>query len=148
MAGRLEFKEKLGDILKEAIAQGGEMQKEEVEKFFAEDGLSEEQIDLVCDYLLSQKVSVYGYQKKSGVVRMVEEPTKLRTEEQAYLVEYRRSIEEIQKKAAKEPMEEKMAYYLPKIVDEALKMHRGNVFLGDMIQEGSLSLVLALSETE
>ena len=49
MAGRLEFKEKLGDILKEAIAQGGEMQKEEVEKFFAEDGLSEEQIDLVCD---------------------------------------------------------------------------------------------------
>ena len=42
----------LGDILKEAIAQGGEMQKEEVEKFFAEDGLSEEQIDLVCDYLL------------------------------------------------------------------------------------------------
>ena len=41
MAGRLEFKEKLGDILKEAIAQGGEMQKEEVEKFFAEDGLSE-----------------------------------------------------------------------------------------------------------
>ena len=48
MAGRLEFKEKLGDILKEAIAQGGEMQKEEVEKFFAEDGLSEEQIDLVC----------------------------------------------------------------------------------------------------
>lgn len=148
MAGRLEFKEKLGDILKEAIAQGGEMQKEEVEKFFAEDGLSEEQIDLVCDYLLSQKVSVYGYQKKSGVVRMAEEPTKLSTEEQAYLVEYRRSIEEIQKKAAKEPMEEKMAYYLPKIVDEALKMHRGNVFLGDMIQEGSLSLVLALSQTE
>lgn len=34
MAGRLEFKEKLGDILKEAIAQGGEMQKEEVEKIF------------------------------------------------------------------------------------------------------------------
>ena len=28
MAGRLEFKEKLGDILKEAIAQGGEMQRE------------------------------------------------------------------------------------------------------------------------
>ena len=52
MAGRLEFKEKLGDILKEAVAQGGEMQKEEVEKFFSEDGLSEEQIDLVCDYLL------------------------------------------------------------------------------------------------
>ena len=34
MAGRLEFKEKLGDILKEAVAQGGEMQKEDVEKFF------------------------------------------------------------------------------------------------------------------
>ena len=29
-----------------------------------------------------------------------------------------------------------------------MKMHRGNVFLGDMIQEGSLSLVLALSQTE
>ena len=44
MAGRLEFKEKLVDILKEAIAQGGEMQKEEVEKFFAEDGLSENRL--------------------------------------------------------------------------------------------------------
>lgn len=149
MADRLEFREKLGDILQKAIAQGNEMTKEEVDAFFAEDGLSEEQIGLVCDYLLSQKVSVYGYQKQPGMVTTAsEEPVRLSTEEQAYLVEYRKNIEELQGKHTKDAMEEKMAYYLPKIVEEALKMHRGNVFLGDMIQEGSLSLVLALAETE
>lgn len=149
MADRLEFREKLGDILQKAIAQGNEMTKEEVDAFFAEDGLSEEQIGLVCDYLLSQKVSVYGYQKQPGMVTTAsEEPVRLSTEEQAYLVEYRKNIEELQEKHTKDAMEEKMAYYLPKIVEEALKMHRGNVFLGDMIQEGSLSLVLALAETE
>lgn len=148
MAEHLAFKEKLGDILKKAIAQSNEMRREEVEAFFAEDGLSAEQIDLVCDYLLSQKVSVFGYKKANTESEASKEQAKLSTEEQAYLAEYQKDIEEIQRKSNKDAMEEHMAYYLPKIVEEALKMHRGNVFIGDMIQEGSLNLVLALAQTE
>ena len=45
-------------------------------------------------------------------------------------------------------MEEvRMAYYLPKVIEEAIKMHHPDIFIGDMIQEGSISLMLALNAT-
>ena len=42
--------------------------------------------------------------------------------------------------------EARMSYYLPKVVDEALKMHHVEIFVGDMIQEGNISLMMALDE--
>ena len=42
--------------------------------------------------------------------------------------------------------EVRMAYYLPKVVEEAVKLHHADVFIGDMIQEGNISLMLALKE--
>ena len=53
MADRLEFKEKLAGILALAEGQNGKITVDEVEKYFEEDGLSQEQMNLVCDYLLS-----------------------------------------------------------------------------------------------
>ena len=45
-------------------------------------------------------------------------------------------------------MEEvRMAYYLPKVIEEAIEMHHPDIFIGDMIQEGSISLMLALNAT-
>lgn len=39
-------------------------------------------------------------------------------------------------------------YYLPKVVEEAIKVHTTGAFIGDLIQEGSLSLMMAMSEAE
>ena len=39
-----------------------------------------------------------------------------------------------------------MAYYLPKVVEEAVRLHHPEVFIGDMIQEGNIVLMLALKE--
>ena len=39
-------------------------------------------------------------------------------------------------------------YYLPKVVEEAIKVHTAGAFIGDLIQEGSLSLMMAMSEAE
>ena len=68
MADRLEFKEKLAGILALAEGQNGKITVDEVEKYFEEDGLSQEQMNLVCDYLLSMKMAVVGY-KQTGYER-------------------------------------------------------------------------------
>ena len=58
MADRLQFKEKLAGVLALAEDQNGKITVDEVEKYFEEDGLSQEQMNLVCDYLLSMKLSL------------------------------------------------------------------------------------------
>lgn len=144
MADRLEFKEKLSGILSAAREQGGKIALEDVELYFEEDRLSQEQIDLVCEYLLAQKIAVTGYVPKSGTVKeRKEEPAPLSNEEQSYIEEYLKDIDQMQGKSLAEA---RMAYYLPKVVDEALKMHHAEIFVGDMIQEGNISLMMALDE--
>ena len=82
---------------------------EEIEKFFEEEALSAQQIELVCDYLLSQKVAVSGYEKKPGVIRQAEEEREeLTREEQEYLESYLREIHEM---VPRTPEESRLAAY-------------------------------------
>ena len=93
MADRLEFRSKLSSIQELAAGQGNRLTVEEIEKFFEEDSLSREQTELVCDYLLSQKVSVIGYKKQPGkIIEAEEEAADLDSEEQAYLADYMQNI--------------------------------------------------------
>lgn len=144
MADKLKFQEKLSSIVQLAEEKQMHLNIEEIEKFFAEENLSSEQIELVCDYLLSQKVAVSGYEKKPGIIRAAgeEEQQDLTKEEQDYLESYLREIGEM---ISHTPEESRMAFYMPLVTEEALKMHREGVFLGDVIQEGNVSLVSALS---
>lgn len=143
MADKLEFREKLSGILELAKNQGGRIALEEVEKYFEEDGLSKEQTDLVCEYLMSQKMAVTGYVKRGGTIKeKEEEPSVLSQEEQSYIEEYLRDIDQLKGNNIEDA---RMAYYLPKVIDEAIKLHHPEVFIGDMVQEGSISLMLALN---
>lgn len=146
MADRLEFRSKLGSIQETAAGQGNRLTVEEIEKFFEEDGLSQEQTELVCDYLLAQKVIVAGYKKQPGkIIESGEESADLSSEEQEYFTEY---IQEIENMRGGSVEEARMAYYLPFVADAALQMHRKELFIGDMIQEGNLSLMAALRRFE
>lgn len=146
MADRLEFRSKLSSIQELAAGQGNRLTMEEIEQFFEEDSLSREQTELVCDYLLSQKVSVIGYKKQPGkIIEAEEEAADLDSEEQDYLAEYMQDIEGIKSGNAEEA---RIAYYLPLVVDTALKMHQKEVFIGDMVQEGNISLMAALGRCE
>lgn len=144
MADKLKFQEKLSGILQLAEEKQMHLNIEEIEKFFAEENLSSEQIDLVCDYLLSQKVAVSGYEKKVGVIRTAgeEDRQELTKEEQDYLESYLREIGEMISHTAEES---RMAFYMPLVTEEALRIPREGVFLGDVIQEGNVSLVSALA---
>ena len=86
MADRIKFQEKLNGIWDMAKSQGGRISLEEVEIYFEEDHLSEEQMNLVCEYLLSQKMAVTGYIQTKGRVKdrgEEQEGERLSSEEQS-----------------------------------------------------------------
>ena len=61
MGSEKEFLQKLKELLDIAAVSGNRITTEEVGAFFGDSELSEEQMLLVYDYLLTQKISVVGY---------------------------------------------------------------------------------------
>ena len=121
MAERLEFREKLAGILTLCESQNNITDKATVEAYFAEDNLSAEQMELVFDYLLSKKVIVKGYVKAGGSIKNAEnteEPIRYTQEEQNYLNLY----------------------------EQAKEMHRADIYIGDLVQEGNMGLMLAMED--
>lgn len=144
MADRAQFQKKLGELLAVAAGQGNKMTQQEVEAFFQEDQLNEEQMNLVSEFLMSQKVEVSGYTGNSRNDDEEEKDT-LSRQEKDYVAEYLIDIEKMPKTTENEVT---LAYYLPKVVEEAVRLHIPGVFIGDIIQEGNVSLMMYLSEKE
>ena len=118
MAERLEFREKLAGILTLCESQNNITDKATVEAYFAEDNLSAEQMELVFDYLLSKKVIVKGYVKAGG------------------------SIKNLKGLRDGDPLKE----LLPAILTMAKEMHRADIYIGDLVQEGNMGLMLAMED--
>lgn len=155
MDGKTEFLEKLNGLRKKAKEQGNRITTEEVKAYFSEDALTEEQIALVFDYLLAQKVAVQGYLKMDS---KEEEQEMLSEEERGYLKAYLSDLETI-RPADKEELPALFAQaaaresgakarlteiYLKEVVEVAKELHIPEVFLGDLIQEGNLGLMLGV----
>lgn len=159
MDNRLKFQEKLGEIREIAHKANDRISVEEAEKYFEDDHLTQEQMDLVCDYLLSQKIVVKGYEKKGGMVKEAsKEPVNYTEEEKRYLRNYREELsaiasvgeEELEKilvqakKGDSLSKSKAIEQYLPRVIEIAEEMYRPDIFLGDMVQEGNVGLVLAM----
>ena len=56
MADRLQFQKKLSGLVRLCNEKGRMIEIDEVEAYFGEDGLTDEQMELVYDFLLSQKI--------------------------------------------------------------------------------------------
>ena len=111
------------------------------------DNLTDEQMNLVHEFLMSQKVEVIGY---TGTIENTEkteqeEKDTLSQQEKDYVAEYLIDIEKMAKQTEEEVT---LAYYLPKVVEEAVKLHMPGIFIGDVIQEGNVSLMLYLGENK
>lgn len=149
MSDRLEFQGKLQRVLEFAKSKGQKIALEEVEKYFEEDQLSKEQLQLVCEYLLAQKVAVSGFEKNNASAHEEREEQKseevpaLSEEERKYVESYLLEMKEIRAESAAEM---RMASLFPKVVEEAVKLNHPQVFIGDVIQEGNVWLVQALVE--
>lgn len=144
MAERLEFRQKLAGILALCASQNNITDKTTVEEYFAEDNLSKEQMELVFDYLLSQKVIVKGYVKAGGSIKNAEKPedvVRYTQEEQDYLNLYEQDLKGLREG---DPLKE----LLPAILSMAKEMHRTDIYIGDLVQEGNMGLMLAMEEHE
>lgn len=161
MADKLEFRSKLSGILEMAIEYDYKLTCEQVEQYFEEDQLTQEQMELVFDYLLAQKVAVKGYTKKGGSIAEVgvnDDLEVLSAEEEAYLKEYLWDLEAIRSVKEGELLSLYEAInqgdslakgrltelYLMKVVEIGKEMNHPEIFLGDLIQEGNVSLMIAL----
>ncbi|MEF9941589.1 MAG: sigma-70 domain-containing protein [Lachnospiraceae bacterium] len=161
MKDQVQFREKLSGIVALAEEEGKRISTNEVEKYFEEDALSTEQMELVYDFLLAQKIVVKGYEKKGGTVKPREKETLLLTkEEEDYLKLYLSDLSMIkpedrgekerlfqQAKAGEAFAKSRLIeLHLSQVVAIAKEMNHPDVFLGDLIQEGNVSLMLALDE--
>ena len=155
MENRLEFLNKLNELVKVAKGKGSTVEIDEVKAFF-EGALTEEQFELVFDYLLGQKVVVKGYFKMPE--EEVKETVTYSEEEIAYLEEYCKDLQAFAdaKEGEKEKLflallrgddsvkERLIGIYLKEVVEIAKEMYTEGIFIGDLIQEGNVGLILGL----
>ncbi|XCP84931.1 sigma-70 domain-containing protein [Roseburia hominis] len=141
MAGKLEFREKLAGIQSLCKSKNNQIEKSEVEEYFQEDNLSREQMDLVFDYLLSQNIVVKNYIKTGGAVIQAEENEEiaLSAEEQQYLSTYEEELRQMKDNPF-------LKNCLQNVIQIANELHRPEIFLGDMVQEGNVGLMTAMSQ--
>ena len=157
MKGKAEFLKKLNDLVTVVHEKGNQITVDEVKTYFSGMDLNEEQIELVFDYLLAQKVVVKGYIKMDMPVS--EEVQLVLTEdEEAYLREYQEDLKAFKPVTEQEREElfEKMIkgnshaknriveMYLQDVIEIAKEMYHPEIFLGDLIQEGNVGLILGV----
>ena len=155
MEARAEFLKKLNGLVAVAKGQGDQITIDEVKAYFSDAALTEEQFELVFDYLLAQKVVVKGYIK---MTEAAEEKLTYTDEEEAYLKEYLNDLGAFKEEKAgeKESLFEELIggdasaknrlteLYLKEVVEIAKEMYHPEIFLGDIIQEGNMGLILGL----
>ena len=155
MEARAEFLKKLNGLVAVAKGQGDQITIDEVKAYFADAALTEEQLELVFDYLLAQKIVVKGYIK---MTEATEEKLTYTEEEEAYLKEYLNDLGAFKEEEAgeKESLFAKLIggdvsaknrlteLYLKEVVTIAKEMYHPEIFLGDIIQEGNVGLILGL----
>ena len=154
---KAEFLEKLSGLVQMAKAQESQITIDEVKAYFDGMDLTEDQMELVFDYLLAQKVVVKGYLKLNEEVEE-EEKIVFTAEEEAYLKEYEEDLKAFrpESEGERETLFAKVIagddnarnrlieIYLKDVIEVAKEMYHQDVFLGDLVQEGNVGLILGL----
>lgn len=85
MQDKIIFREMLSELKALADSKGGRITTEEAEAFLVNAHLDGEQLKLIYEYLLGEKIQVVGYESESGrrkVLHPTEEPTEKQREEE------------------------------------------------------------------
>lgn len=153
-----EFQDKLKEIQTLAMKNGKQVQAELVQQFFGEEGMDQEKLKKVFDFLEMQGITVHGYSKKCEVTQKVEEVLQvpLTAEEEEYLEEYLETFGEIEGFdreqlladfiAGEDVKESILKSYQKEVVQIAKELHSGGIFFGDLLQEGNMGLLMALEQ--
>lgn len=156
----LEFQKKLSEICALAAENGKKLTAVQIKETFSGMELKKEQLLKVLSYLNQQGISIEGVElPEKGEKEETRRAVPLTEQEQTYLEEYKRSLsafspsekslEELFGELAKgseEAKSELAGRYLETAAELAAEMNCEEIFLGDLIQEGSLSLMAALNQ--
>lgn len=174
MQERIIFREMLSEIKALADDRGSRLKVAEVQDFFRNAHLNEEQMNLVYEYLISQKIQVEGYvsgdSRESGIKENVCQAQKSPAEEtkagetwegrDEYVQMYLRDLKAVLPadedeelglfiRAAQGDSLAKgriVELHLQTVYDVAQTYRMGELPLGDLIQEGNVALMMAVDQ--
>ena len=165
-----EFQQKLVELLVKAENQDKNLKNEEILEVFGMNQLSADQLQSLYEYLRIQGIRIQGMELKKMDIRADFQPENekeaekkenplvtLEMEDEECLKEYRSYLEMIleEKEGEREQLlaayaegdvsaTERLAQlYLPYLLDTARNMYRKGIYIGDLIQEGNMSLLTA-----
>ena len=156
-----EFQAALMRIQEQAEAQNRSIDQASVRAFFEGEDLSEEQMSLVFDYLLSRRIRVKGYAKKTAGSEEKKECS-LPAAAEKVLKEYTQqlSVYRAEKKGEWADLlprlkrddaaawDRLMELFLKKVPDIVRENYTSQIPIGDQLQEGSAALLQALSDPQ
>lgn len=157
----IEFQNKLKEVQTLALNNGKKVQASLIEKFFDEEGMNQEKLQKVYDFLEIQGIHVEGLQKAQkpdsveDSVPVILEEIPLTAEETEYLQEYLEGFESEERLVKEELLEKLLAgnqdcveklirVYQSEIVNAAKALNCEDIFFGDLLQEGNMGLLTAL----
>lgn len=151
MINQNEFLKQLEDLLEYAKAKESKISKKEIQEYFSEMELNEEQLNLVYAYMAEHNVEVSGFQEEKKEEKMTAEDSR-------YLKIYRKEINSLpvrDEEAMKEIYIRMSAgdesikavaveSHLKRVITIASKYKNRGVLLEDLIQEGNIALIEAV----
>lgn len=156
-----KFLEMLKEIMEVAKVQGNRISKDELARLLGDVELSEEQFESVYAYLAENKIEVDGFVYVPPKKEVPEEE-KVSKEDSIYLKMYKEELQEVEqltKKEKEEILRELVAGeernkqrllngFLHDVITIVQKYKNKGVRVEDLIQEGNMGLVMAVSELE
>lgn len=158
----LEFQNKLEDLCNMAKVKNNVLHKEQIREHFQNMGLEKSQLLKVLQYLKGKGIMIEGLDEPepgSSAAEDMAEKIPLTEEEQAYLKEYRASLnktmperEELEKwfqalfQGDENARTALIQAYLPAAADIAVDLNCNEIYLADLIQEANLGLLAALGQ--
>lgn len=164
-----EFQKKLSEICAFAAEKGNVLSAVEIRDFFAGMNLDTDQMLKVLQYLKVQGIAIEGMDVPQNTAKgdadtngaasenTVRKQIPLTSEEQAYLKEYKASLNGVEfgetviselfarmQEGNQEAKDTLTGYYLRVVADMAVEYNCEEIFLGDLIQEGTVGLLTAL----
>ena len=139
-----EFQDKLKEIQTLAMQNGKQVQAELVENFFGKEGMDRDKLQKVYDFLEIQGITVHGYEKEKMQAgnqeeRHQEEGTETAVQQIPLTPQL---FQELRQGA--DVKEQILKSYQKELVQTAKELHSGEIFFGDLLQEGNMGLLMAL----
>ena len=154
MDQKIVFRELLSEVREKAVSQGRRITRGEVEAFFAHASLTKEQLDMICAYLEEQHIEVDSMSEETAQ----EQSGEAEEERESALERFLQEVEEIRAPQSAQELalfhqvvagdaharEQLAQLYLQTVCSLAAEYEEEGLPAEDLIQEGSVGLMLAL----